>query len=250
MNQFILTCSMGKRLIGKAMAVHPAIKQVLHKGTLVIIAGTTNGYVAEEILHTLGAGEGFSRKGFRRGLVVPPSFDVGSVAADLAGDVVIVDGQWQQGKTIFDVVDDLHAGDVILKGANVLDLLSGQAGVYVGHPQAGTIGAALQAVAGRRVQLIVPVGLEKRGTVDVHDLAARLSAPGCEGPRMLPLPGETFTELDALELLSGASAELVAAGGIYGAEGCVWVGVDGEAAEIELAQRVIESVAGEPPCQA
>ena len=40
--------------------------------TLVIIAGTTNGYVAEEILASLGQGEGFTRKGFRRGTTVAP----------------------------------------------------------------------------------------------------------------------------------------------------------------------------------
>ena len=50
MKQFCLTTAMGKRLIGKAMVVHPEIQQVLQKGTLVIIAGSTNGYVAEEIL--------------------------------------------------------------------------------------------------------------------------------------------------------------------------------------------------------
>jgi hypothetical protein len=32
------------------MVFHPDIKRVLGKGTLAIIAGTTNGYVAEEIL--------------------------------------------------------------------------------------------------------------------------------------------------------------------------------------------------------
>ena len=66
MKQFCVTTSTGKRLIGKAMVAHPDIKAVLEKGTLVIIAGTTNGYVAEEILSSLGQVEGFSRKGFRR----------------------------------------------------------------------------------------------------------------------------------------------------------------------------------------
>ena len=50
MRQFCVTVSMGKRLIGKALAVHPDIQAVLKKGNLVVLAGTTNGYVAEEIL--------------------------------------------------------------------------------------------------------------------------------------------------------------------------------------------------------
>ena len=55
MKQFILTSSMGKRLIGRALAAHPDVRGVLKRGTLVIVAGTTNGYAAEEILR--GAGQ-------------------------------------------------------------------------------------------------------------------------------------------------------------------------------------------------
>ena len=55
LKQFCVTTSMGKRLIGRAMVQHPDIVRVLDKGTLVIIAGTTNGYVAEEILDALGS---------------------------------------------------------------------------------------------------------------------------------------------------------------------------------------------------
>ena len=54
MKQVILTPAMGKRLIGVALVEHPAVKRVLAGGTLVIVAGTTNGYVAEEILRSLG----------------------------------------------------------------------------------------------------------------------------------------------------------------------------------------------------
>ena len=50
MKQYIITPAMGKRLIGLGMAEHPQILRVLESGTLVIIAGSTNGYVAEEIL--------------------------------------------------------------------------------------------------------------------------------------------------------------------------------------------------------
>lgn len=54
MKQFCITTAMGKRLIGQGMARHPWVELVLEKGTLVIIAGTTNGYIAEEILTALG----------------------------------------------------------------------------------------------------------------------------------------------------------------------------------------------------
>ena len=91
MKQFNLTTVMGKRLIGKGMAQHPDIQRVLQKGTLLIIAGTTNGYVAEEILTALGQAEGFSRVGFRRGVTVAQGAKLPKV--ELAGDVIIVDDE-------------------------------------------------------------------------------------------------------------------------------------------------------------
>ncbi|MBL7133623.1 MAG: hypothetical protein ISS78_05950, partial [Phycisphaerae bacterium] len=90
MKQFVVTPAMGKRLIGKAVAAHPAVQAVLKKGTLVIVAGTTNGYVAEEILAATNQGEGFSRRGFRRGMVTPPGRQGPKI--DFPGDVVLVDG--------------------------------------------------------------------------------------------------------------------------------------------------------------
>lgn len=237
---------MGKRLIGRAMAVHPDLKGVLKKGTLVIIAGTTNGYVAEEMLKSLGQAEGFSRKGFCRGMTVAPGAKV--ARGDFPGDVVIRDGTWQKGKTILDVADELKTGDVILKGANAFDA-RGQAAVQVGHPKGGTILATLPAVIGRRVRLIVPVGLEKRVLEDVHVLAQRCNAPDAEGPRLCPMPGEIFTELDAIHLLTGAEASLIAAGGIYGAEGSSWLGITGTEEQVQTAAELIHSVAHEPPCE-
>jgi hypothetical protein len=248
LKQFVVTSSMGKRLIGRGMAARPVIRDVLKKGTLVIVAGTTNGYVAEEVLAAAGQAEGFTRKGFRRGVTVPP----GSKApqAEFPGDVVLVDGVWQKGKEIYDVADDLKAGDVVLKGANALSADLSRAAVLIGHPQAGTIGAALPAIFGRRVRLIIPVGLEKRICDDLDEIAAEINAPQAEGPRLLPMPGEPFTELDAIELLSGADAFLVAAGGICGAEGAVWVAVRGSEEHLDAAEKLIASLADEPPCEA
>jgi len=245
MKQYCITTAMGKRLIGKGIARLPQIQAILETGTLVIIAGTTNGYVAEEILAELGQAEGFTRLGFRRGATVAPGSKLPK--AELPGDVVIVNGTWQKGKTIFDVVDDLKAGDIVLKGANAFDPY-GQAAVQIGHPQGGTIHAALAAVYGRRVQLIIPVGVEKRVFEDVGALAKGVNAADASGPRLYPIPGDVFTELDAIELLTGTEARLIAAGGIYGAEGSAWVGVSGSVEQEEAAAALLRSVRDEPPC--
>lgn len=247
MKQFNLTPVMGKRLIAKGMAQHPDVQRALKKGTLLIVAGTTNGYVAEEILTELGQAEGFSRVGFRRGVTVAQGAKLPK--AELAGDVVIVDGQWQPGKTVFDVAEGLKAGDVVLKGGNAFDPY-GQAAVQIGHPQGGTVMAVVPTVIGRRVKLIVPIGLEKRVFDDIHTLTQRVNDPATDGPRLMPLPGEIFTELDAIQLLTGAEAILIAGGGIFGAEGSAWIGVSGTEEQVATAADLIKSVAGEPPCEA
>ncbi len=251
MKQFSITPAAGKRLIGKAIVKHAAVLKALKGGTVVIIAGTTNGYVAEELLKSIGQVQDFLRNRFFRGIVLPPSSptthsgrlpDEGS----FPGDVVIKNGVWQKGSTIFDVADDLSEGDVIMKGANTVDLVQRRAAILIGHPQAGTIGASLKAVFGRRVRLLIPVGLEKRIFGNIDELALKMNEPGTHGPRLLPVPGDIFTELDAINLLTGAQAELVAAGGVGGAEGSVWLTISGEPSQEDGAVALLQSVAGEP----
>ena len=252
MKSYILTPAAGKRLIGKALAVHPVVASVLDKGTLVIVAGTTNRYVAEEILSSIGQGEGFSGKRFFRGITLPPSRQAKDAdnlpdESKFPGDVVIKDGTWQQGQTIFDVVDDLKKGDLILKGANALDLARRRAAILIGHPKAGTIGAGLPVVVGKRVQLILPVGLEKRIDGDLDVIARKMNAPSARGPRFLPVPGQVFTEIEAIQCLTGAEAELVAGGGVCGAEGSFWLAVSGTETQMEAADALIKSIVAEPP---
>ena len=252
MNQFVITPAAGKRLIAKAMAEHPAVKKALQSNTVVIVAGTTNGYVAEEILKNLNQAENFTKRRFFRGITLPPSrptTKTGRLADEsrFPGDVVIVNGTWQQGKTILDFAGNLKEGDVVLKGANAVDLLHQRAAILIGHPKGGTVVVALQAVIGQRVRLIIPVGLEKRVTSDLDQLATTLNAPGAQGPRLFPVPGEVFTEIDAISLLTGATAELVAGGGICGAEGSVWLAVTGDPEQEKLAHRILKEISSEPP---
>lgn len=252
MRLFSITPAAGKKLIAKALVSHPSIKDALKTKTVVIVAGTTNGYVAEEILSEIGQIEGFSRKRFFRGVVLPPGRPLtksGRIKdeSEFPGDVIIINGIWQEGLTIFDVVDDLREGDIILKGANALDLSHRLAGILIGDPTGGTIGAGLQAVIGRRVRLILPIGLEKRMSMDLNKAALKLNAPGLHGPRLLPVPGETFTEIEAIKLLSGAEAELIGGGGVSGAEGSVWLTVSGGEEQVESAEKLLKSVSAEPP---
>lgn len=250
MKSYLITPSAGKRLIAKALTSFNVIKDALKNKTIVIVAGTTNGYVAEEILSRINQLEGFSRKRFFRGLVLPPGqalTETGRLPDESAfpGDVVITKGNWQRGLTIFDVVDDLREGDVILKGANAVNLSSRQAGIFIGDPYGGTIGAALQALVGRRVRLIHPVGLEKRVDADLNETARKLNSPGIHGARFLPTPGEIFTEIEAISLLTGAMAQLIAGGGVNGAEGSIWLAISGSNIQMDSVDDLLRSVIDE-----
>lgn len=252
MFQFVLSPSAGKRLIAKATLNHPSIQAAIGSGTIAIIAGTTNGYIAEEILNQLNQSEGFRRNHFFRGITTPPHIETAESGrlpdeSQFPGDVVIENGIWQRGKTIFETVDNLKKGDVIVKGANCVNLQTKRAGVLIGHPKGGTIAVTLQAVIGRRVKLLIPVGVEKRVFDDIDTIAANLNFPECTGPRLMPAPGEIITEIEAIRLLTGANAMLVAAGGVCGAEGSVWFAIDGAKNQIETARKLLAEVACEPP---
>lgn len=252
MIQVSLTVSACKRLIAKGMIRHPEIQKAISSHTLVIVGGTTNGYIAEEILKSLGYDEPFPKKRFFRGATLPPGFSIienekSSDESSFIGDVILIKGKWQRNKIFFDIVQELDFGDIILKGANALDMENKRAGVFVAHPLGGTTGTIIPAVIGRRVRLIIPVGLEKRIYGNLDAIALKINTAPIQGPRLMPLPGEVFTELDAIKLLTGATAELAAGGGIYGAEGAIWLIINGTDEQEELANELIKEIQNEPP---
>lgn len=247
--QHWLSVAAGKRLIAKAVAELACIKKALAENVIVITAGTTNAYIADEILRSLGQAQGFSYQHFYRGITVPPGYKatLERESEQFLGDVVLRQGKWDRGATIFDVADELKTGDIIVKGANAVNLDEREAAVLIGHTKAGTIGAAIQAVIGRRVELVIPVGLEKRVSGSIGAIAAKLNAANAAGPRYFPVRGRIITELEAIQILTGAEAELVAAGGVSGAEGSYRIAVSGSKEQLEAAGKIIRDVAGEPP---
>lgn len=246
-----LTVAAGKRLIGMAVADHPAVKERLKSGIIAIIAGTTNGYVAEEILQSIRQEKGFSRDAFFRGITASPLQPTDSSGKlpeqRFIGDVIIVNGEWQKGKTVFDAIELMGAGDIIIKGANALNIDDRKAGILIGDAKAGTIGIALPNIIGKTLRLIIPVGLEKRIYGNIDMLAMKVNTPGIKGPRLFPVSGEIITELEAIHILTGAKAELFSAGGVANAEGSIWLLLEGAKGEIKKAAGIIESISKEPP---
>lgn len=63
---------------------------------------------------------------------------------------------------------------------------------------------------------------------------------------MLSLPGEVFTEIEAVKGLSGAQARIMAAGGVCGAEGALLLAVYGSKEEEKGSEEIMDSVSKEP----
>ena len=93
---------------------------------------------------------------------------------------------------------------------------------------------------------VAPVGLEKNVPIDLAEAAEVVRESGAS-PALWVIPAELFTEIEAIEALSGASALPVAAGGIAGAEGSVRLLITGEDDEVDKALQTVRAVQGEPP---
>jgi hypothetical protein len=249
--EMILTVAQSKRLVAKGVAAHPLVRRALTDGMVVIARGSTNGYVAEEVL-----GCSLDKPAFLTGRTLPRGYAAPRPKSDPFGDIVLVRGQRQTGGSLAEAVERLQAGDVFIKGANALDYANRQVGILIGHPQGGTIGAALPAIIARKAHLIVPVGLEKLVASDLTQMSEMIrddaAGPGARAPEPLPslwvVSGATIvTEIEAIQLVTGAQCRHLASGGIGGAEGGVRLLVSGNAADLQAARALYDSVAEEEP---
>ncbi len=245
---FMLTVSMSKRLIARGLMNNPEVKEAMMNHRLLIMSGTTNGYVAEEALKAVGDGTPFDKRTFRRGITVAPGAKVTPGTATF--DLLIDHGKARFDRTVFEIAPELTHEDMIMKGANALYLPGDEAGVLIGHPQGGTLVPITAAVIGRRVQLIVPVGVEKRVERPISELVTLgNTAPG-EGPRLSYIPGTPYTEIDALVELTGCIyPEILASGGAMGAEGGTYFTVRDEEENIEKVKALVDELKDEPPTQ-
>ena len=69
---FLITVPMGKRLIAKGLLADPAVMEAMVRGRLLIVAGTTNAYVAQEALRATGSSAALDSRSFRRGVTLAP----------------------------------------------------------------------------------------------------------------------------------------------------------------------------------
>lgn len=241
----ILTVSEAKRLIAKGVLQLPEVRAALTGGMVIITKGTTNTYLAEELLR-----RPMPHGAFVFGRVLPEKDAAPWPSVEPVPEIILINGRQDTTLSLREALARLRPGDVVIKGANALHYESQTAGILVGGGSCGTIGAAWPEVIGRRAHFIIPVGLEKQISGPVLDTFRLLREPVEEvepGPGLFFVSGQIVTELEALRLLTGVRAFQAAAGGVGGAEGASWIVMRGSREQVGAALDLVRDIQGEPP---
>ncbi|MFC1691994.1 hypothetical protein ACFL1R_00640 [Candidatus Latescibacterota bacterium] len=241
--EIVLTVSQSKRLIAKGVKKHPVVKSAYNNGTIGICRGTTTSYIAEEFLD-------FKLEPFiyTTGVTVPknPHPEIKSSKKEI-NDIIIHKGEiHMDGETVIEASKNMSPGDVIIKGANALNYDKRTAGCLVGHPAGGTVGGFWGNLYGKKLRLVIPVGLEKEIGFDIGEISD-LSMDKNPEHSLMPMRGTIVTEIEAFDILTGAQAFQISAGGIRGAEGSVRLLICCTNEQISRVKNIITEIENETP---
>lgn len=245
--QIVLTPWESKRLIAKGVAQLESVKTALKGGIIAVARGTTNGYVVEELL-----GRPFDKENFVAGAIVPDKLCLMDFSK-IKSEVAFVRGELQEIRTN-EIVKEMGAGDVFIKGGNAVDLFF-NTGILIGAGDGGTIGNSIGTIIARGIELVCPVGLEKLIITPVDEVASLSGIHKVGYSTGLPVglfpvtSGTTITEIQALELLTNEDIDIIhmASGGINGAEGSTVLQISGEDEGVKQLIDLVKQIKGEPP---
>jgi len=242
--EVVLTVAESKRLIARGGKELDVVKRAMEKGIVAVSKGTTETYVAEELL-----GEKIEPFAYTLGVTTPKGWKRDSdTPVEKRSDLVFKDGKPVEGLSVIEAARQMSAGDVFLKGANALNYREQVAGILVGDPMGGTIGGAIGPVVARKAHLVIPVGLEKCIAYDIVALSRDIPTnweEGSKGSSLMPVTGLIVTEIEALKTLADVDVAQIAAGGIGGAEGSVRLLIEGTPDQVAKAKGILNEIYGE-----
>ncbi len=262
--QVTLTPSESKKLIAKAVVNLDVVKQALARGTVVIHPSSTTYFIIEEI-----TGSKPKTDVWVCGVVIPKGtcIEMGtlvgahSIVSEQAKEGalrhpeafryswVVKGGEVSTGLPLGKILDELTSQDVYIKGANAIDVY-GNVGILIGSAvEGGTIGRVLSASKKKGFSIIFPVGIEKLIPISVEEAAKEALKGDYEYSMglpcaLFPVKGIVVSEPKAIEILSGATAIPIAAGGLAGAEGSVTLVLKGDKDQVTKALEYIEQSKG------
>ena len=241
-----LTVAESKRLIAKGLVKYPLVAQKLKKGQIIITRGTSNTYVAEELLN-----EKIIPGAFVTGRITPEKGEGLGEVKNKISEIVLRNGK-RVDVNFPEALDASNNFDIVFKGANLLNYSQRKAAVLIGSSTGGTLGQVLLRMKKdkNKIRLIIPVGLEKNSSYDLQALSEKLQFKPKNIDKKVPelwlLPGEIFTEIEAIKQFADVEVSQIGSGGIAGAEGAVSLLIRGEEAEVKKALKIIREIQGEP----
>jgi len=253
--QVVLTPAESKRLIAKAVKNLPMIQQALREGTIIVDKSTTNAYVLNELIE-----EKVDVSWYSSGIIIPEGTCLTSKKGVLNARILVkgipqevVQSGSKRRSTIYrEWLETMDEKDVFIKSANALDP-NWNAAVLAGTTHGGIIARILPVLRRRKVNLLVPVGLEKVLPIAIKDAqkeAGLYKIDDAMGMPCMLVPtkgGTVITELEAIKILTGTEAVPIAAGGVSGAEGAVTLVIRGTDEQIQMAKDLLLEIKGEKP---
>ncbi|MHA2061156.1 MAG: hypothetical protein ACW963_02560 [Candidatus Sifarchaeia archaeon] len=245
--QIVLTPWESKRLIAKGTVQLDSVKNALRDGIVAIARGTTDAYVFEELL-----GNPVDKENFVAGAIAPDRLCLIDFSK-IISEVAFVRGELREIKTN-EIVKEMKAGDVFIKGGNAVDLFY-NSGILIGADHGGTIGNSIGQIIAKGIELVCPVGLEKLIMTPVDEVSALAGITRVNYSTGMPCglfavtTGTTITEIQALELLTDEDIEVIhmASGGVIGAEGSVVLQISGDDSGVNELIEIVKQIKGEPP---
>jgi len=238
-----LTVGESKRLIAKGIAANKDVRDRLQNGIVIITLGTTNTYIAEELV-----GLSAPRGSFVTGRIYPSAKEDFAKGLTRHPEIILVKGQVSE-ISYTDALARMEANDIVFKGANMLNYAKRQAAVCVGAPDGGTVGKLRKYTDIGKGRWIVPIGLEKETTQDLFEIQQITNSETQHDKgtvRLNVTQGNIYTEIEAIKEFAGVDVFVTAKGGIDGAEGGVSLLICGSKEEVEKAQNAVKQVIGEP----
>ena len=242
-----LTVAEGKRLIAKGIANHPKVKERLEKGIVIVISGSTNTYIAEEL-----TGVKIPPGSLLTGNITPHGVNDVTTGVERVPNIVLINGQWAE-IDYMEALGMMEKEDIVFKGANMLNYERQQAAINIRAANGGTITNIRERATDRgRGHIIVPIGLEKEVHGDLKEYTKLLEHKNERLTYMTRLimhtdDAEIFTEIEAIKTFASVNVAPYASGGLAGREGGISLAVYGSKEEVQKVLDVISSVQGEAP---
>ncbi|MCR4399234.1 MAG: hypothetical protein NUV93_09775 [Firmicutes bacterium] len=250
-----LSLEASKRLVARAVASLPDVREAASNGIVVLSQGTSCGYILEELAGVsldistyacgyisgrgpcnLGPGEQFRLSLVVRGRLVRMAKKDG---IDFTPE-------------LREYLGRMGPRDFFIKGGSIIDR-DGRVAVMVGDRDGGEIGAALPLIKSGRIQSIIPMTVTKTAPVSLDEIMDTLrhdpitktwcDAEPCD---IVEMSGRIVTEIEALSILTGARAHPIGMNGVGSSRGGVTLLVSGTSEEVRRAYDLLSAMKNEP----